>query len=128
MGAVASGISAATISQPAHYMTRKEMPSAPTLTPGGSYVDEKLLTAKLEAVEARTETKFAQLLGKLELLAAKIEPLSGEITEAKNAASATRSVIIGTGITLGGLIIGLFAFGWQIMDLAAGIFQAGGTR
>ena len=130
-GPAAAALGATTLFQSAGYsagnppMTASAQ-SAPTAT--ANYVDDKLLTARLEAVEARTETKFAQLLGKLDLLAEQIKPLSGEIKEAKDAAASTKTVIFGASLTLGGLIIGLFAFGWQIMDLAAGLFQAGGVK
>lgn len=50
-------------------------------TPGTESIDERLLNAKLEAVEARTETKFAQLLGKIELVAGSINALDTKVSE-----------------------------------------------
>lgn len=43
--------------------------------------DERLLDAKLEAVEARTETKFAQLLGKIDLLVQGVGDLKSEVSK-----------------------------------------------
>lgn len=53
--------------------------SASPITQGAMGIDERLVDAKLEAVEARTETKFAQLMGKIELLSEKIGSVSSDI-------------------------------------------------
>jgi outer membrane murein-binding lipoprotein Lpp len=107
---------------------RKATPTAgePTL------VTDQLIDAKIALAEARTETKFEQLLGEIRVLGTNIAHLStdlstvrNEVGEAKNAAASGKSYVIGTGIALAGFIIALFAFGWQILDAASGLFQAG---
>lgn len=104
-------------------------------TEGVMSYDERLIEAKLEAVEARTETKFAQLLGEIRALAISLTHLStdigivrGEVQEAKTAAATGKTYVIGTGIALGAFIIAVFAFGWQILDAASGLFQAGASK
>ncbi len=90
------------------------MAQAPAPSPGAKYVDEKLLTAKLEVAEARTETKFAQLLGKLDTLGERIGSLNdkiggldtkiGEVDgHLRNVKGTILAVMIGTGIGVAGL-------------------------
>lgn len=100
-----------------------------------SSVDARFVELSIEAAEARTETKFAQLLGEIRVLGEKVSNLAGDLTnarteigEAKAAAASGKTYVIGTGIALGGFIIALFAFGWQILDAASGLFQAGGVK
>lgn len=102
------------------------IPSAPTQ--GVSYIDERLLKAELAAVEARTETKFAQLLGELRVISTNVANLASQIGDVKkevgDVKTATASVkwnILAAGIGVGALILGLFAFGQQMMQVAAGL-------
>ncbi|AMU89928.1 hypothetical protein ATM17_12865 [Sphingopyxis macrogoltabida] len=97
-------------------------------------IDDRLLDAKLEAVEARTETKFAQLMGKIETL---IESVAGvkddvrqldrrmdgfdgklEAVEAKAFSSKTIIVttLIGAFIGMAALVIGMLAYTVQMAD------------
>lgn len=106
--------------------------SAPTS--GAHAIDERLLNAKLEAVEARTETKFAQLMGKIEML---IESVAGvkddvrqldtrmggfdgklEAVEAKvfNLKAIVVTTVIGAFIGMAALVIGMLAYTVQIAD------------
>ncbi|MEK6637618.1 MAG: hypothetical protein AABY88_05990 [Pseudomonadota bacterium] len=110
-------------------------------TEGMMSYDERLIDAKLEAVEARTETKFAQLMGEIKLISQSISDLSGKVGDVKtevgtldakiaSVASATAGVkwnIITTGLVLGGLFIAVAAFGVQILDAAQGLFSAGSS-
>lgn len=86
----------------------------PAATAGASYVDEKLLTAKLEAVEARTETKFAQLLGKLDTLGERLTGLNDRMSgfdtkldavdgHVRSAKSTYIAIALGTGIAVAAL-------------------------
>lgn len=93
---------------------------------------EQLLDAKLEAAEARTETKFAQLLGELKLISGSVSNLSGQLTDVKaelgNVKNATATVkwnVMATGLAIGGLILALAAYGATMWDLAIGLVGAG---
>ena len=102
-------------------------------------VSEQHLDSKFEAAEARTDTKFAQLLGEVRLVSANVAHLAAEIGEIKanqhntdakleavRAATATvKWNIVTLGLALGGLIIAIFAFGFQILDVAQALFTAG---
>ena len=97
-------------------------------TPAVSMVDERLLTAKLEAVDARTETKFVQLMGKVELIVGSISALEGkvdglkaDVSGVKEATASVKWNILAAGLAVGALILGLFAFGTQMFELAAGL-------
>lgn len=90
--------------------------------------DERLIDAKMEAVEARTDTKFAQLMGEIKLVGASISTLSvdigkisTEVSEAKAAAASGKTYVIGTGIALAGFFVGVFAYGWQIVDVISSL-------
>lgn len=108
-------------------------------TEGAMSYDERLIDAKLEVVEAHTETKFAQLMGELKLIATNVANLGGQMsdirsdiasvkTEVGAVKTATASVkwnLVALGLTMGGLFIAIAAFGTQILDLAQGLFSAG---
>jgi hypothetical protein len=90
------------------------------------------MDAKLATVEARTETKFAQLMGEMRLISTGVSDLkndfrerlatiSAEVGEVKKATAGVKWNILALGIGGGALILGLFAFGAQMMDLAAGL-------
>ena len=108
-------------------------PTSPTQ--GGQFVDERYLAVSLKAAEAQTETKFALLLSEIKLIALSVSHLStdlgvvrSEVGEAKAAAASGKTYVIGTGIALAGFMIAVFAFGWQILDAASGLFQAGAAK
>lgn len=101
-------------------------------TEGVMAYDERLIDLKLEAIEAHTETKFAQLLGELKVISANVSSLGTNLgsqiadvkTELGTVKAATASVkwnIIALGLTMGGLFIAIAAFGTQILDLATSL-------
>lgn len=81
---------AATISQATPYIAEKMVDTAqqaPMATPATTtsfVVDERLMEAKLEAAEARTETKFAQLLGRIDTLAVTLNNVSEKLAELRS--------------------------------------------
>lgn len=97
--------------------------------------DERLIDAKLEAVEARTETKFAQLMGELKAISLSVGHLTTQLAEVKadvagvkadvggvkDATAGVKWNILATGIAVGALILGLFAYGAQMIELATGL-------
>ena len=100
--------------------------SAPTHSV--AFVDDRLLKAELAAVEARTETKFAQLLGELKVISAnvvnlgtRIDSVNTELGNVKNATAGVKWNIVATGLAVGALILGLFAYGQQMMQVASGL-------
>lgn len=95
---------------------------------GALKMDEALLNAKLEAVEARTDSKFAQLLGELKVISANVTSLGTQISDVKaeltGVKSATASVkwnILATGLAIGGLIIAIAGFGASILQWTAAL-------
>lgn len=153
-GAVASGAAvAATLLSPqvgsgGSVMTQQKPMTAttPTTTQGSPFVDkdyvavqvaaqEKLFAAKLETTEARTDSKFAELLGELKTLAVNVGHIDTTLSEiktdvagAKAAAAGTKTYVIGTGIAIAGFVLAIFAFGVQILDIATALFSAGNTK
>ena len=90
-------------------------------------VTEQVLNAKLEAVEARTETKFAQLLGRMDVMVEKLGALAADIGEVKTSIKAvdsktnnTRVIIvttaIGTVVGIVGLLYALVGYGNMVAD------------
>lgn len=126
----ASAALGATFSQPIPHIGAKEMtanvPSPPTNT--AQCVDEKLLVAKLEAVEARTETKFEKLLSEIKLVGASVGILTAQVAEVKTDIAGVRTAtagvkwnIMATGLTIGGLIIAIAGFGASILQWTAAL-------
>lgn len=99
-------------------------------------ITEALVDAKLEAVEARTETKFAQLFGKLDLVVQGLGDLKGEVgalsgkidTVDGHARTGKREIIVAI-VTTGLAAAALAWAGVQIfqggLSLSQGAFQAG---
>ena len=70
-------------------------------------------------IDARSiRIKLAGIEAKIDIM------LSGQSTLSTDI-KASKSMIVGAAIGLAALIIGFFAFGVQILELAAGIFAAG---
>jgi hypothetical protein len=82
-------------------------------------MDPAIVDAKIAASEARTDTKFAKLEGKLDLIVASLNVINGNATDAKSEARTTRRTIIGTGISLGALILAIAAFGVNTFTLGS---------
>lgn len=101
-------------------------------------IDERYLNAKLEAVDARTETKFAQLIGKIDALAVSLTGVQtnvGEIktelttvkTDVGNAKGLIIATVIGAAIAIAGLAwagVALFQGG---MSATSDAYAAGAT-
>jgi hypothetical protein len=109
-------------------------PTSPTVTVVG--VDEKLLDAKLEAVEARTETQFAKLMGKLDGIADRLGRVATDVSELKGAVDRvetktvnTRIIIVttvvGASLTVVGLTIAMIGYGHQVADSISAAYSAG---
>jgi hypothetical protein len=87
-------------------------------TSGG--MDSATVDAKIAASEARTDTKFAKL-------ESKIDQLLDKSTDARSEARATRRTVIGTGVSLGALMIAVlglytnsFNVGSRVSEIARG--------
>jgi hypothetical protein len=131
---------AATFSSFSPYIATTDMTqmAPPTQMPGAATAsfDERLIDAKLAAVEARTETKFAQLIGKMDLISQGIAGVKSDIgrldtkidTVDGHARSGKLQVIVAI-VTTGFAAVGLVWGGVQIcqggMSLTSGAFQAG---
>ncbi|HYI39093.1 MAG TPA: hypothetical protein VE053_02115 [Allosphingosinicella sp.] len=68
-------------------------------TSGG--MDRALVDAKISASEARTDTKFAKLEGKIDLLVERS-------TDARTEARSTRRTVVGTGLSIAALLVAVF--------------------
>ena len=90
-------------------------------------IDERLLNAKIEASEARTDAKFSQFMAELRLVSAGVSQLSNDMSEVKSQTSTLKWNIVGTGLAIGGLILAIFAFGTQMLEFALGLFTAAPT-
>lgn len=148
-------------------------------------VTEQHMNARLEAAEARNETRFSQIMSEIKLISinmaanmdridarfervdekfkrvderfeemekrfekiderfekidvrfdkvdARFEKVEDELQKVKDQVHDVRAVtvsmkwnILGAGLALGGLIIGIFAYGIQILDIAQALFTAG---
>lgn len=103
-------------------------------------VDDRMLDAKIEASEARTDSKFSQVMAELRVLgthvqavnskvdsaASKIDKLDEDVGKVRDATSQLKWNIVAVGLALGGLFIAIAAYGTQILELAVGLFSAGG--
>ncbi|UAB76979.1 hypothetical protein INR77_13055 [Erythrobacter sp. SCSIO 43205] len=108
-----------------------------------NYVDERLLEAKLEAAEARSDSKFAELLGELKVIGERITSVNTQIggmdakitnldtkieTVDTNTRAGKREIIIAI-VTTGIAVIALAWAGVQIfqssLGLGASAFEAG---
>lgn len=98
--------------------------------------DERLIDAKLEAVEARTETKFAQLMGKLEALGVRLDGIKTSITDLRGDVSALEtksdntkviviSTVIASAIAIVALTFAMIAYGQSVADTLVSTFIAG---
>lgn len=76
-----------------------QSPASSATSNGMSEVD-----AKIAAAEARTDTKFAQVMGELRLINQRLEHVEGYTRN-------LRSTVIGTGIAAVALVVGIFGWG-----------------
>ncbi|MDP9838851.1 hypothetical protein J2T09_003623 [Neorhizobium huautlense] len=75
-----------------------------------SDTDLSEVDAKIGAAEARTDTKFAELLGELRLMNQRLDHV-------EKSTSGMRSTVIGTGIGVLAVAIAVMAYGAQWFDL-----------
>lgn len=71
-----------------------------------SDISREEIDAKLDAAEARTDVKFAQLMGELGKINVRLDGV-------ERSTSGTKATIIGTGIAAVALVVGILAFGQQ---------------
>lgn len=73
---------------------------------GGTFDVMGLVDAKIAASEARSDTKFAELLGELRLMNQRLDHV-------ERSTSGMRSTVIGTGIGVVAVVIAVMAYGAQ---------------
>jgi hypothetical protein len=104
-----------------------ESPEAPMPDPSREEID-----AKIAAAEARTDTKFARLEGKLDLVLAEASAARQEASIARDNARqesrGTRATIIGTGLAtvlaLGALLMSVMTYGDAIFSRGMSVRDA----
>ncbi|WEK46871.1 MAG: hypothetical protein P0Y56_00880 [Candidatus Andeanibacterium colombiense] len=138
----ASNPSVGSFSAQTHQSATASMPS--TASAGDPMtITHELLEAKLEAVEARTETKFEKLLGSINLLGEQMKGLGDAIADVKigvgkvdqaverveTKTNNTRIIIVTTAIaatlTIIGVTYGIIGYGHQVADTVAAAFANG---
>lgn len=134
---------AATTSSYSAYIGVKPMTQQTPYTPASKVqshptasLDERLVDAKLEAVEARTETKFAQLIGKMDMIVEKLGAVSVDIGALKTSVAEVDrktnnmrivivSTVIATGIAIVGILQTFASHGHEIVDSMTAAYSAG---
>lgn len=124
--------------QPSYSVADFAAPKAAKTTSKGSRVtvSETLLNAKLEAVEARTDSKFAQLIGKIDTLGERLSGVSDKIGtldakvatvdgHVRNVKGTIVAVIIGTGIAVAALAYSAVQVFQGGLGASASAFQTG---
>ena len=92
---------------------------------------EKIIELSIQASEARTDTKFAQLIGKIDLLGEKMNGIGKDVGELKDAVGTletktnnTRVIVIttilGAFIGMAGIVYTIAAFGVSIAQFVKG--------
>lgn len=76
---------------------------------GGTLPPMDIVDAKIAASEARADAKFAKVEGKLDLILEKMSNVQSNNIDARAEARNVKRTIITTGISIGALIIALFA-------------------
>ncbi|HEX8214569.1 MAG TPA: hypothetical protein VF582_03755 [Allosphingosinicella sp.] len=110
--------------QEQHARANVDVEQEPPLKGGGGGgtsrgMDNALIDSKIAASEARTDTKFAKLEGKLDLILERVETVKEQSTDARSEARATRRTVIGTGVSLGALLIAIFTLYTNSFNLGA---------
>lgn len=124
-------------SDPKYVLGRSQGPTGPVGPPRSERrrlkmaTERELTDAKLEAVEARMETRLVGIESKLDRLLDRVEvavkaagEAKEEATQARVAAGNTKWNILFTGFTVLALLLAMWAIWNQGMELVAGILSA----
>lgn len=84
-------------------------------------VNREEIEAKLAVAEARTDTKFAQILGHVDTLAAdlkgEMKALNSRMSAIERSTSGLKATVIITGIAIVGVVVAIMAYGGQFFGL-----------
>lgn len=131
---------AATISPQPAYNVSNQMPQKPPqaiqATPPTSVSADAVIDLKIQLSEQRTETKFAQLMGKMDMMLSGLRDVKSDMSEIRadmrtleGKVSNSKMVYVTTAIASVFAIVGLTYAAVQIFQssfgLSAGAFQAG---
>ena len=72
-------------------------------------IDQQLVDAKIEAAEARTDTKFAQLIGRMDSFAESLSAIRGELKDIQADNRHTRGTVRNSAFALAALMIAMLA-------------------
>lgn len=88
---------------------------------GGTFDGMEIVDAKIAAAEARTDTKFAQLMGELATMRAEIngrlDGLGTKVQHVENSTAGIKTTVIVTAIAALGLTVAVMAYGSQWFGL-----------
>lgn len=86
-----------------------------------SDITREEIAARIEASEARTDTKFAQMMGELHAMRAelggKLDTIGVRVDSVEKSTHGTKATIIVTGIAVVGLVVAIMAFGSQSIGI-----------
>lgn len=78
-------------------------------------VTDEVLSAKIEASEARTDAKFERVLSEMRVgfteISGKLDTLGARVDGVERATSGIKATVIGTGIAVVGLVIAVLMYG-----------------
>ena len=90
-------------------------------------VTEQHMNARLEAAEARTETRFTQLMGEIKLLSANMGHLNEKMEKVETRLDGVESTLsnmkwhmVYIGIAVVTAVVAVMAYGLQMFDFALG--------
>lgn len=100
----------------------QELDTLKSAASGGTYNSMSEVDAKIEAAEARTDTKFAEMMGELRVISGKLEHLDENYRETRTSISSLKSTVIVTAVTTVLAIGGLF---YTALQYGNSMFTAG---
>ena len=110
--------------EPAHTGTEIEE----TTMPAADSPSREEVNAKLEAVEARLDSKLAGIAADIKIIVSGQASMREDIRDVRRDIGSYKTAVIVTGVAIVAMMLGFLAFGVQILELASGLFEAGVSK